>query len=88
MVPPPIEYKVIIKPSLDYLARCGKLLLAPKDMADFLSVSPAKVYQMAHTSRLPVPIRLGIGQFPRWSVLELLDWIAAGCPCRDRWMEP
>ncbi len=81
------EDAFILKPSVDYLAGCGCLLINPKRMAEFLGIPVAKVHPLASTDRIPVPLRLGFGHSPRWSVLELLEWVAAGCPRRVAWIE-
>ena len=36
--------------------------------------------QLSNTDRVPRPVRLGFGNCIRWSVLELVEWIIAGCP--------
>ncbi|MBN2133791.1 MAG: hypothetical protein JW741_30090 [Sedimentisphaerales bacterium] len=78
---------VILKPSVNYLAECGRLLLDAKAMSAFLDIPVSKVHRLAWSDRLPAPIRLGFGHSPRWSVLELLEWVAAGCPRRDEWID-
>lgn len=83
----PIEYKVILRPSIEFLERCGTLMLDTKGMADFLSVPAKKMPQLICTDRIPAPRRLGLGHCRRWSVLELLEWVEAGCPGRGKWIE-
>ena len=36
---------------------------------------------------LPLPVRLGLGKSYRWSILELAEWVEAGCPRRRKWIE-
>jgi hypothetical protein len=79
----PIEYTNIIKPSVDYLERCGTLLLDSHGMAAFLGMPVKKVAELRCSGRLPLPCRLG--KCLRWSVLELLRWIQDGCPRLDNW---
>ena len=86
-MPRQVEYSVILKPSVEYLQRCGKLLLDTQEMADFLRVPRVKVPRLVYTDRIPLPLRLGLGRCLRWSVLELLEWVAAGCPRRTEWIE-
>ena len=86
-MPRVITYKVIIRPSVEYLSRCGKLLLDTKSMAEFLSLKPSEVQNLLYTDRLPAPVRLGILETQRWNVFELLDWVAAGCPRRGAWID-
>lgn len=85
-MPLPIGYSVIIKPSVAHLAQVGKLMLDTKDMATFFGLTPAKVHQLISSGRIPLPMRLGLGRVVRWSVLELLDWVAAGCPKCAAWI--
>ena len=49
-----------------------------------MGCSRAYVYQLYSSGRLPEPVRLG-GRAVRWRKAELLRWIDAACPCRDRW---
>jgi len=39
-------------------------------------------------ARGSVPQAVHIGNMPRWRRQELLDWLLAGCPGRDRWRWP
>lgn len=82
-----IEYKHVLKPSIAYLQGCGTLLLDSAQMAEFLGV-PQKVFiRLVYTDRVPLPVQLGLGKCFRWNVLELLDWIAADCPRRTKWID-
>ena len=80
-----IEYRVIITPSVEHLRGCGKLLVGVEEMAAFLGLPKTKVRQLEGTERIPLPVRLG--RCPRWSVLELLEWVEAGCPRCLQWIE-
>jgi hypothetical protein len=82
-----IEYKNILKPSVEYLEHCGALMLDSSGMAEFLSVSPKVVSQLVGADRIPLPCHLGFGKTPRWSVLELLEWVEADCPRRTEWLK-
>jgi predicted DNA-binding transcriptional regulator AlpA len=84
-VRPQHEYKHVLKPSVDYLEHCGKLFLNRRDMGAFLGVSAATIQQSLSNGRIPLPMRLGLGKSYRWSVLELLEWVAADCPKRTQW---
>jgi predicted DNA-binding transcriptional regulator AlpA len=73
----------------------GQTMIDYKVLARLLDVSPrtiyslvadAKVHQYIATGRIPLPIKLGLGGCPRWSVLELLEWVQAGCPRRTQWI--
>ena len=79
-----IEYQHVLKPSVGFLESCGVLLLNTKQMALFLGV-PINVAR--HPVRIPMGMQLGCGKGLRWSVLELLEWVKAGCPRRREWIE-
>ena len=80
------RFRYILKPSIDQLEQQPCLLLTTKDMAQFLGVSPAKIQQFIYNDRIPLPVNLGIGKCPRWSKIELLEWIESGCPRRTDWI--
>ena len=83
---PPLQFRHILRPSIDYLTTCEHLLLGIPDMARFLGISEKTMRQIAMTNRIPHPMRFPLGQCRRWNVLELLDWVHAGCPRRDAWI--
>jgi predicted DNA-binding transcriptional regulator AlpA len=82
-----IEYRHILKPCVEYLERCGRLMIDSSEMAKFLGVSQKAMMQLTSTDRVPGPCRLGLGSCFRWSVLELLEWVEAGCPRRRDWIK-
>jgi hypothetical protein len=82
-----IEYRHILKPSVESLEQCGTLMLDSKGMARFLGVPLKVLTQLVYTDRIPLPCRLGIGRCFRWSILELLEWVEAGCPRRIQWIK-
>ena len=58
--------------------------LTVKGIAQTLKVSIRHVERMEAAGNLgPSPVRLG--RVKRWIKSEILDWIRAGCPSRDRW---
>ena len=81
------EYKHVLRPSIAFLEQCGKLLLDTRDLAEFLQVPKRVVQQLVYSDRIPLPMKLGWGECPRWNVIELLDWVQAGCPRRTKWIE-
>jgi predicted DNA-binding transcriptional regulator AlpA len=81
-----IDYRNILKPSVEYLATCGTLLIRSDEMAQFLQIPQKAVVHLANTDRIPMPLRLGFGKHTHWSVLELLEWVEAGCPRRGPWL--
>jgi hypothetical protein len=58
-----------------------------RDMAQFLGVSIKVLQQVICSGRLPLRCRLSLGNCRRWSVLELLEWVEAGCPRVEKWMK-
>jgi len=47
-----IEYVNVLRPSIDYLTTCGKLLLDSRDMAEFLGIPWKAMQQLAYTDRV------------------------------------
>ena len=82
-----IEYKHILRPSVEYLEECGSLMIDRRGMAEFLGVSAKAMTQFDDTDRIPRPRPLGLGNCQRWSVLELLAWVQAGCPRLAQWVK-
>lgn len=58
-------------------------LVSVRQVAGLLGVSQRHVWAMAAHGQMPMPVRLG--RSVRWNRAELLSWIKAGCPARDRW---
>jgi predicted DNA-binding transcriptional regulator AlpA len=52
-------------------------------VARLLDISPRHVWALHSSGRLPRPVALGRAR--RWVISELEEWLAAGCPARDRW---
>ncbi len=82
-----IEYRHTLKPSVEFLAHCGTLMIDSKGMAEFLHVPSKAVTGLVDNGRIPFPCQLGLGKCLRWSLLELLEWVEAGCPRRRQWMK-
>ena len=61
-----------------------ELLRADEVGALFFGCSRSTVYSWLSDGWLPRPVRLA-GHKNRWRRVELLDWIAAGCPPASRW---
>lgn len=53
------------------------------EAAHLCGVSPNHWWKLHNSGRCPAPIRLG--RRCLWRVAELREWMAAGCPPRDRW---
>jgi len=71
---------------VDRLRHKGKLLINNQDMAEFLGVERKTIQQLIYNDRIPLPVNLGLGECHRWSVIELLEWVEAGCPRRTQWI--
>jgi hypothetical protein len=82
-----VSYKWVLRPSVDYLRSCGRLMIAADGMAEFLGVPPKALQPLSSGDRIPLPFHLGLGKCARWSVFELLEWVQAGCPRRTQWIE-
>jgi predicted DNA-binding transcriptional regulator AlpA len=61
-----------------------RLAVTARDAARLLGISRAQLYRLHSSGRLPPPLYLGT-RAPRWSIAELRDWLAAGCPDRQTW---
>jgi hypothetical protein len=82
-----LKHKWPLRPSVEYLRSCKRLMLDTRGMAEFVGVPLPRLRQMVYSDRIPIPINLSIGGCPRWNIFELLDWVEAGCPKRGRWNE-
>ena len=60
-----------------------RVALSAEEVAESLGVSERHVWALHASGRLPKPVRLG--RCVRWRREELLAWVEAGCPSRDRW---
>lgn len=47
-------------------------------VAALLNCGERTVYRLADSGRMPAPVKLGA--LVRWNRVELIDWLAAGCP--------
>ena len=60
------------------------LLMDARGAARLVGVSTRTWWAFHSAGRTPLPIRLGC-RCTRWRRAELIAWIEAGCPARDRW---
>ena len=60
------------------------LLVSGERTAAMLGISVRTLYKLDVTERVPAPIR--IGRRALWAVADLEQWVAAGCPTRERWI--
>ncbi len=68
---------------LTELTSGNQLLLSATDAAHCLGISRTLFYELMNRGQLPRPIRFGKRLL--WSVMELKQWITAGCPTGDKW---
>jgi len=59
-------------------------LIDVRATAGLLGCSGRHVWGLSRSGRMPKPLRLG-SRAVRWRRSELLAWIQAGCPARERW---
>lgn len=62
-----------------------RLLISAAEAAKLCGVGRTLWLQMNSAGRVPQPVRLG--RRCLWRVREIERWTAAGCPCRQRWLE-
>lgn len=61
-------------------------LLTPEQAAAFLAIGRTSLADLDARGFVPEPRRLGDGgRLLRWSRSELVEWVRAGCPNRQRW---
>lgn len=63
-----------------------RLALSARELSSLLGISERHLWTLDKTGRLgPRAIRLG--RATRWPAFEAAEWIAAGAPPRDQWLE-
>lgn len=61
------------------------LLLDASGAAELLGFTRQYLYELSSSGRLgPMPIYFG--KRSRWSRFELIQWVKAGCPNRQKWL--
>lgn len=78
--------RTVIRPSLDWLDRCGCWLIDRRGMAEFLGVKVSQVQYLHNSGRIPRPVQFFCGP-SRYVVPELRDWMRMGCPRIQDWIE-
>lgn len=61
----------------------GKPTLTADDLAALLHCCRRTIYRRNDAGEIPAPVR--IGRQVRWRTAEVLAWLDASCPRRDRW---
>ncbi|MFH1421633.1 MAG: hypothetical protein ABIH42_02825 [Planctomycetota bacterium] len=62
---------------------CEKLLISAEEAASILDIALATFWRFHSSGRVPLPIKLG--RRTLWRKQELFDWVATGCPNRQKW---
>lgn len=62
------------------------LLVSATDAARILGIGRTKFLEMHKTGCLG-PMAIQFGKRKVWRVLDLKNWVAAGCPHRDKWLD-
>jgi len=61
------------------------LLIDAAGVARMLGVSRRHVHALESSGRIPSPVRLS--RSVRWRVAEIREFVAAGCPSRDKFIQ-
>lgn len=73
------------KTTQQFLENLPQLLVSPAEAAKMLGLSKAMLYQLLSQGRVgPKVVAFG-SKCKRFSVQELTDWCASGCPSREEW---
>lgn len=57
-------------------------LLAVRDVANTLKVSPRQIWKLLSSGRMPAPLRLG--RSVRWRSEDIDEFVRLGCPSREQ----
>jgi predicted DNA-binding transcriptional regulator AlpA len=58
-------------------------MIGPNEFRELLKISRAQFYRLKASGRLPAPVRFG--RLCRWLLAEVLAWLRAEAPPRERW---
>ena len=61
------------------------LMIGVKELAAMIQRSTRSIWRDTSSGKLPKPVRLGGSA--RWRRKEIIAWIDAGCPSREKWEE-
>lgn len=61
-------------------------LLTAKEAAQLVNIGDRTLWRWSHSGLAPMPLKIGAGKRAavRYRRVELLEWIAAGCPPMDQ----
>ncbi|MFH0964723.1 MAG: helix-turn-helix domain-containing protein [Planctomycetota bacterium] len=60
------------------------LLLKAEELGQLLGVSRGTIWSWHSSGKIPLPVR--IGGATRWRRDEILAWVEAGAPPREKWI--
>lgn len=63
---------------------CKNLAIDAKQVADLLSISLSHFHNLRKTGRF-APAAIRMGRAVRFICQEVIDWLNAGSPPKDRW---
>ena len=61
------------------------LLVGAAGVGQLLGISTRKVWDLHQRGMIPLPFKLGARTV--WRVKEIVAWVDAGMPSRERWMD-
>lgn len=61
------------------------LLLSAHEMMRLLDIARSTLYLWDQEGRIPRPVKIGSRVY--WRRDEMNQWVAAGCPPREKWQE-
>lgn len=59
------------------------MLLTDTEVAKLMNLGRTKFRQLVDTGKAPRPVRFG--RSVRWVRTEIMAWVQAGCPIREKW---
>ncbi len=61
----------------------AETLIDAVTLAEKLNVHEVTIRRWQRSGKIPAPVRLG--RAVKWRLMEVEEWIAAGCPPRAKW---
>jgi predicted DNA-binding transcriptional regulator AlpA len=80
---PQAEAPATVLPATPTPQAMSPLLLTARRTAELCSVGESSWWRLHAAGKVPPPVRLGGRTL--WRADELKEWVAAGCPGRDKW---
>lgn len=67
---------------IDEPSTTESVLMTAEEIAELLQLSVRSVWRLRSSGGIPKPVRIG-GTTVRWRRVEIMEWVAAGCPAVD-----